>query len=279
MRKALLIGIDYTSVPEVTLKGCVDDTINIRNMLLDAYNYDLENIKMLRDDETDPSKIPTGENILNSIRAIVEESANLEEIWIHYSGHGSQIPDYNSVKHHGVDDIIIPLNFKTHGPIRDSQLFNLIKEIKCRAILVFDCCHSGTVCDLQWSFEYVGPTYYTRTMVDDMVISNPNIYMFSGCKDDQTSADTYSPVLKQAVGAFTNAFIECLRKNHHSIDILILYREICRKLANDGYQQRPIFSSSCMEPNYQIKRVCNENPETIFNRPYQIDMLPFNLVQ
>jgi len=283
MKKALLIGIDYTSIPEVALKGCVDDVINIRNMLIDAYNYDPDNIIMLRDDPAaDPLHLPTGENILTNIRMIVEESSQLDEIWIQYSGHGSQIPDPGSIKHQGIDDIIIPIDFKTYGPIRDIQLFMFIKEIKCRALIIFDCCHSGTICNLQWAFEYLSPTQYTRKMVDDVVIENPNIFMFSGCKDDQESSDTYNILLKQSVGAFTNAFIECLRKYHHTIDIMLLYREICRYLEIRGYTQRPVFSSSSMNPSYELHR---ENDaviatDTIFHHITEIlKTIPFDLVE
>jgi len=51
MKKALLIGIDYIDVSGVSLKGCINDAINMRNMLIDAYDYEPENIVMLRDDD------------------------------------------------------------------------------------------------------------------------------------------------------------------------------------------------------------------------------------
>ena len=274
MKRALLIGIDYRNDATAKLNGCVDDIINIRNMLVDAYDYDVNNIVMLRDDTDDPSKSPTSHNIMHELIKIVGDSSNNEEIWIHYSGHGSQIPDFASLKHNGVDDVIVPVDYMTAGLIPDTQLLNIIRYIKCRAILVFDCCHSGTVCDLQWSFEYTSPTTYTRTQVDDVVIDNPNIFMFSGCKDSQTSADTYSATLKEAVGAFTYTFIETLRKLHYDTDIMILYREICNKLTSDGYSQRPIFSCSSTEPKHRMKRPV----ESVFMmKTGDASIEPFNL--
>ena len=65
MKKALLIGIDYIKIPDITLNGCINDTINIKNSLIDAYDYDINNITMLRDDETRPVLQPTRENIIN----------------------------------------------------------------------------------------------------------------------------------------------------------------------------------------------------------------------
>ena len=276
MKRALLIGIDYKSDTNAKLNGCVDDVINIRNMLIDAYNYDAGNITILRDDIDDPSKLPTNQNIIQHLSSIVNESGNLSEIWIHYSGHGSQINDFASLKHNGIDQVIVPVDYMYTGFIADAQLLSIIREIKCHAMLVFDSCHSGTVCDLPWSFEYTSPTTYTRTMVDDVVIENPNIHMFSGCKDNQTSADTYSPLLKEAVGAFTFTFIETLRRLHYAIDILLLYREVCIKLEKDGYSQRPIFSSSSIEPKYRLKRPSMLEVEYLLN--LRAEMEPFNLV-
>jgi len=39
MKKALLIGIDYIKNPEYYLRGCINDVIVVRNMLIDAYDY------------------------------------------------------------------------------------------------------------------------------------------------------------------------------------------------------------------------------------------------
>lgn len=276
MKRALLIGIDYKSDANARLNGCVDDVINIRNMLIDAYNYDHESITMLRDDIDDPSKLPTNQNIIQQLMSIVSDSGNMDEIWIHYSGHGSQINDFASLKHNGIDQVIVPVDYMTTGFIPDVQLLSIISQIKCRAILVFDSCHSGTVCDLPWSFDYTSPTTYTRTKVDDVVIENPHIYMFSGCKDNQTSADTYSSILKEAVGAFTFTFIETLRHLHYDIDIMILYREVCQNLEKDGYSQRPVFSSSSMEPNYRLRRPTDLEVAHVMNM--RTEMEPFNLI-
>ena len=95
MKKALLIGINYYSSPSVRLNGCIDDVNNIRGVLIDAYDYDLANIVTLRDDELRSQYQPTRDNIINNLKQLVSQTSQLEEIWIHYSGHGSQIQDQN----------------------------------------------------------------------------------------------------------------------------------------------------------------------------------------
>jgi hypothetical protein len=261
-KTALLIGIDYISMPQNRLKGCVDDILNTRNMLIDAFDYGVDDITLLRDD--DPLNMPTRENIINNLKRVVENSSKMEEIWIHYSGHGSQIPDKKTFKPTGLDDILVPIDYATNGFIADIELLQIIKDIKCRAILIFDCCHSGTICDLQWSFEYISPTKYTRTKVDNFIIDNPNIYVFSSCKDNQTSEDVYSDVFKQYVGIFTLTFLERLRNSNHNIPILLLYREVCYYMKNWGYIQTPILSCSNIEPNYVFCKP-NQHSKTHFD--------------
>ena len=105
MKKALLIGIHYNDISGATLKGCINDIINMRNMLIDSYDFNSDDIIMLRDDDILKFQPPTYFNILDCLSSIVEESNNLEEFWLHYSGHGSRIQTNNS--NSGFSEIII----------------------------------------------------------------------------------------------------------------------------------------------------------------------------
>jgi len=254
MKRALLIGINYYSNPQIQLNGCIDDVNNVRSVLIDAYDYDLANIITLRDDELRGQYQPTRDNIIKNLNQLVSQSASLEEIWIHYSGHGSQIQDINGDEKSGVDSILVPCDYQQRGFIIDDELLNIIKNIKCRAILAFDSCHSGTVCDLPWSFNYTNNNNYSIIKNNNVVIQNKNIYMFSGCKDNQTSDDAYSNEGQQAVGAFTNAMIAALRMNRHNVNCMLLYRDICNYLITNGFTQTPVFSSSSQTPNYTFVR-------------------------
>ena len=262
VKSALLVGINYYNTPN-QLNGCIDDIINMRNMLIDAYGYKAANIVILHD-STDPKVIaangkPTGINILQNLYALAMKSGGLEEVWFHYSGHGAQIRDKNGDEKSGLDDVIVPVDFQTNGFIVDDDIFRLIKLIKCRAVLLFDSCHSGTVCDLPWSFE-CKPTSFVRTRSNVANLTNPNIFMFSGCKDNQTSADTYDVATNTYVGAFSNAFMEELRASGHSIPLITLNRNVCVNLAKNGYSQVPIFSSSNANPVYVLSRTASSTP-------------------
>lgn len=254
MKKALLIGINYNSIPDISLYGCINDSINMRNMLVDAYGYNLSNIIHLRDDIIDKKTQPTRENIINSLKLLALQSSNLKELWIHYSGHGSQIRDINNDEHDKLDEIIVPIDYQNNGIVTDDELLSILKTIKCRTILLFDSCHSGTVCDLPWLFEYKTSNSYLRTQPNKVVLTNPNIFMFSGCKDTQSSFDAYSIESAEAVGAFTYTFISCLRKANHNREILLLYRDICVSLSQTQYKQYPLLSCSNNNPKYTFVR-------------------------
>ena len=240
MKKALLIGINYTTIPELRLNGCIYDIVSMRNMLVDVYGYLPDNIIMLRDDYYNHAYMPTADNITEKLQLLADQSDKLEEIWIHYSGHGSQI---NKPKQ---DEVIVPIDYRINGVVTGSELLSIVQQIKCTAIILCDSCHSGTICNLPWVFECDKPVIYDNTAI----ITNPNIFIMSGCKDSQTSSDTYNEILQKSVGAFSNSFIECLKKNQHNIFILDLYENICDDLNKSGYSQIPLLSTTTNNPKY-----------------------------
>jgi len=266
MKKALFIGINYINETDITLNGCIDDVINMRNMLIDAYDYDPSNILTLRDDDIHSIHQPTCNNIINNLKKLANESDKLDELWVHYSGHGSQITDNKSLNADKMENILVPVDYTSKGFILDIELLAIVKTIKCKTILLFDSCHSGTMCDLPWSIEYKNPLNYTVTHINNVVINNPNIFMFSGCKDSQTSDDSYSSENQQYVGAFTDAFLHSLRKNRHNVAYKVLYRDICENLAQNGFTQMPIFSSSSKEPNLIFTRANGLNVPVIMTK-------------
>ena len=262
MKFALLIGSNYRNIPNARLYGCINDIINIKNMLIDAYDYNTPNIIILRDDN--PSMLPTRENIINNLTYVINESHKYNELWIHYSGHGSRIIDNNYDENDGYDEVVVPCDFQTEGFITDDIIFNIIKNSKCRTIIVMDCCNSGTICDLQWSFENI-ETSFNKYMNPNREIQNPNIFMISGCKDDQSSNDIYDQETNQSCGALTSTFIKCLRNSNHNISLFNLYDNICNELINSGFlNQLPILSSSF------------ENPEYTFQKPVIMKMVTGN---
>jgi len=159
-----------------------------------------------------------------------------------------------------LDDVMVPLDYETTGYITDHELFNILKSVatNCKTLLIFDCCHSGNICRFPWTINIQSDNTVKieRVDPDELINISPNIYALSGSRDSQTSSDTYSRELNQGVGAFSNAINECLRASHHQIDILTLYKDVCKNLLKGGYTQIPVLTSGSPTPNYVFSRTC-----------------------
>jgi metacaspase-1 len=247
---ALLIGCNYVDTPSCTLRGCIDDIQNMKSMLVSNMGFRAENITMLRDDGGVAAAVPTKKNIIKELNNIIQKSENAAEIWIHYSGHGSQVVDKNHDEASGYDSCIVPADFMDVGFIIDDDLLSIVGKSKCPTLILMDSCHSGTVCDLPYSIEYVSGTTYRFTRNNTAAISNPKIFMLSGCKDSQTSADIYDEEQSQAEGAFTDSFLRALKKNGYKGYLTKIYADILNWLSSNGFSQKPIMSSSAPNPTW-----------------------------
>jgi hypothetical protein len=230
-------------------------------MLIDAYGYYKSNIIMLRDDTENQGLMPTYENIMRELNDIV--SSDSDEIWIQYSGHGTQFQ--NKTDKLLMDDVIVPIDFYKNY-IFDYDIYKILLKIRGRAILIFDCCHSGSVGNLPWTFMMDNKniiTIHNTNNTTTTTMPNPNIYLLSGCKDNQTSSDEFNKDLYNDVGVFSNAFNECLRDSNHQIDIMTLYKNICNNLIANGYSQRPVLSCSTNMPNHVFSRYCENNIKNV----------------
>lgn len=250
MKKALLIGLNYANVPGDTLKGCIDDVENVCDILTTKYGYDLQtDITILRDDVDDPALLPTRQNILQAMRDIVAESVNCSEIWMHYSGHGALVNNGNT-------GVIVPLDYHTTGFISDEDIMSILKDIQCTAMIMFDSCNSGAVCDLQWSYEYLYGNNFMRTQMDFPAIANPNIFMISGCKITQQAADAFDTETNEYEGVFTDAVLNTLKNNDYSVTLGTFMQGVCMWLAKNGItSQKPMLSSTSSVPRWELKPV------------------------
>lgn len=252
---ALLIGINYYNTPDCSLRGCINDVINMCNVLVDAYDYDRKNIIVLRDDANDAGFLPTRANIINRLKWLIAQSvAGATEIWIHYSGHGSQIRDQNGDEVDGRDEIILPCDFRGAGIISDDELQTALLAIKSPTICVFDSCNSATVCDLPWSFLASSPTTFQRIQNYKTAFANKKIFCISGCRDEQSSADAYNAEAKLAMGALTMGLIQAMRWNRHNAQLTKLYVDILVFMKQNGFDQVPVFSASTDSPDYLLSR-------------------------
>lgn len=253
---ALLIGINYRG-QDGELNGCINDVNNMRKMLIDNFGYKSENITMLTDDT---EKKPTAINILNAIAKLVISAYHdkCDDIFVHYSGHGTYVKDKDGDEDDGKDEALVPLDYDKSGVITDDLLHDYFAYLPkdCRCVCLFDCCHSGTILDLP--YRYIGK--------DDSVIENnnatvkSNIIMISGCRDKETSMDAYivSDKKGEYSGAMTSAFLDTMLKYEYSCTCFHLLNGMRKYLRDGKYSQVPQICTSEKLSNVSIFSLKNK---------------------
>jgi metacaspase-1 len=255
-RSALLVGINYRDTSS-ELNGCYNDIVNVSQYLRSNLGYSSDAISILTDGNrgstAPPQSIsPTRENILAGISRLVSGLISGDEVVFHFSGHGSLVRDTNGDENTGYDSCLCPIDYDTAGIITDDELrvclINKIpKGVKLYAIL--DCCHNGTGCDLRYKYEdfsrviAIRPTTRWITRQKAFVQSKyreslGDIYMISGSRDEQTSADAY--INNQFAGALTYALMSTLRTNDiRSYSWSSLLRDLRHFMRVNRYSQIP----------------------------------------
>ncbi|XWS32465.1 hypothetical protein CRYUN_Cryun23aG0161000 [Craigia yunnanensis] len=196
-KRAVICGISYRySMHE--LKGCINDAKCMRYLLINKFKFPEDSILMLTEDETDPYRLPTKHNMRMALYWLVQGCQPGDSLLFHYSGHGSRQRNYNGDEVDGYDETLCPLDFETQGMIVDDEINATIvrplpRGVKLHAII--DACHSGTVLDLPFLCrmnrfgQYVREDHRPASGLWKGT-SGGEVISFSGCDDDQASADT-----------------------------------------------------------------------------------------
>jgi hypothetical protein len=256
MKKALLIGIDYINSEKLRLYGCINDANLIANMLMDVFDYEKKNITMIRDDTENTELVPNKKNLLKSFRKIFDDSKDCEEIWIHYSGHGTYRTDDDNDEKDFQDEVIVPIDYKREGIISDDMLLQLVNKSKCRTIITFDCCNSGSLWDLPYRFEYKN-NRFQRFYENKNELLNKEIFMLSSCRDYQLSIDGWDKERRISLGGMTTALLDCLRFNRYNVSIFKLFRDMCIYTEGKNREQITTLSSSAPFPKLKLMRPIN----------------------
>lgn len=233
---ALLIGINYTGTSNA-LSGCISDIEKMETILRQRGFAEITTLK----DQTGCVQ-PTRANIINALTTVCKSVHPGDILYIHYSGHGSQLRANNRDEADYMDETWCPVDCSGSLPdcgyIRDNDLFDIVSKnaVGAKVVVVSDSCHSGSVLDLPYSWavgSYINPENRHKTTGD--------IVCISGCRDSQTSADTFED--GSAQGACSWAMRKALKSltNPTWKDLLQEMRSI---LSKRGYQQYPILSMS-----------------------------------
>jgi len=242
MRKhARLFGLNYAHCSAGELRGCINDVRLMSSFLQDKLGFD--DVKVYTDDTAryDTSKA----GILQHLSAIATKSwrDSLDVVWIHFSGHGSQMEDRTGDEDDGQDECLVPSDYETSGFIWDDEINRIFENFnpKTRVICVFDCCHSGTMADLKYGFDEDGNVSVENTKSS----IKSKILTISGCKDEQTSADAYGVAgQNQFTGAMTACLLDVLEDPQAHTDIFHMMQELHKQLQERRFSQRPLVGAT-----------------------------------
>jgi hypothetical protein len=205
--KGLLFGLNYQHCSSGKLNGCINDVLNISEFLNSTYGFQVD----IYTDDVNLHET-SGMGIMRKLYELALETYrdDLEFVWIHYSGHGSYIKDESNDEQDGNDECLVPSDYQTTGLIPDDFICSLFTYFnpKTRVVFVFDCCHSGTIGDVKYSWEG-----FEQVSIENMQCSIPaKIITLSGCLDNQTSADAFNVLGdNKYVGALTACLLSILK--------------------------------------------------------------------
>jgi hypothetical protein len=237
INRAVFVGINYTG-SSAPLTGCVNDaklafdTMRRIGGLRDAPR---ESYIMLTEE---PGQLaPTRRNILRAMRWLVKGAKPGEVLWWHLSGHGLQVADTTGDEADGMDEAIAPIDYETAGVITDDDINDILVDSIPEGVVlyvVFDCCHSSSLCDTRFFYDAT-----TRTLgINDEVprVKGGQVIMLSGCKSDQTSADlppgfSKKKALDKSIGALSSTLYPMLASKPSWGDLIERTRKSLKKAA------------------------------------------------
>jgi hypothetical protein len=241
-RVAVCFGLNYEGLP-FALKGCVNDATTMQKILeKNGYQTSLH----ATNDATTMSRMLS---VLFNLAMSTWSDPTISNVWIYYAGHGTQVTDVDRDEADRLDEAIVPSDCRVTGVITDDQLFRLLQcfHPRCVVSLFFDCCHSGSMCDLPYSYTMSGgsTTPIAKAETNKRALRGA-VRVLSGCLDNQKVGESSGLMaLGQVSGATTSALWAIVASNPNPtwLEISGLLDERVRAM-RIGYQQRAVTSSS-----------------------------------
>lgn len=221
-KRAVICGISYRGSPNELL-GCINDARFMKYLLVKRFDFPASSVLMLTDEEIDPYRRPTKNNIRRAMHWLVKGCKAGDSLVFHFSGHGKQQRNYTGDEVDGYDETLCPLDHETKGMIVDDEinatLVNPLPHgVKLHAFI--DACHSGTMLDLPYlcnmkrKGKYKWKDYRPKSGTWTGT-SGGEVVSFSGCKDNQTATES-DPSKMIRTGAMTSTFIKAVLRGHRA---------------------------------------------------------------
>jgi len=281
MKKAFLVGINDYPGSGNDLAGCVNDTTNLKSLLVKEFGFDASGIRIITDAKA------TRAAIMDGLESLVAKAAPGDVLVFQYSGHGTQVPDQDDDESDDhLDEALCPRDFSWDGVwVRDddlSEVFSrLPKDVHLEVLL--DSCHSGTgtreialgagtrsagagvAAALAFGprtakRRYLAPPPGFQTRIASILrrggtagkvgvlskakVRGLNHVLWAACTSDQYSAD--AEIGGRPNGAFTWFFCDTARAAGADAQRMSLLEGIRKGLRDDGFEQSPQLECSTL---------------------------------
>ncbi|MET0517066.1 MAG: caspase family protein [Nitrospiraceae bacterium] len=260
-KRAVLIGINRYQVPGSDLRGCVNDVNNLQKVLTQYHGFAGKDITVLTDLKA------TKKAMEAAIQKLVAGTKKGDVLLLHYSGHGSNVPDDDGDEADKRDEILCPTDLDWKNPLRDDWLRKTFDKLKAGVSLtvIMDCCHSGTNTraiqppDVPIKERYLPSPWdlvaaesgrklrgsvkgelrassRAKRRKSDVVHADICELLITGCRDTQTSADAF--IDGSYNGALTYYLVESIREANGKLSYRELHKQTLARLKGE-YDQVP----------------------------------------
>ena len=263
-RRALLIGINRYVIPGADLRGCVNDVLDLSAVLTELGGFRKSDITTLVDKEA------TKRAMMAGIKALLKASKKGDVALLHYSGHGSHVPDDEAHRDEadGRDEILCPTNMNWDDPMRDDWLRTALDTARdgVQLTVIMDCCHSGSntrafgppdeevkerFLPSPWDIAAAETNRRTMRTVtsslrrsrgparrsSDIVNADIPEVLITGCRDTQTSADAF--INGRFNGALTYGLVEAIRAKKGKLTYGDLHERASATIRKKKFDQVP----------------------------------------
>ncbi|KAJ1434932.1 Caspase-like domain superfamily [Sesbania bispinosa] len=222
-KRAVLCGVTY-SKRRFSLKGTINDVINMKTLLLNKFNFQMESIRVLTEEEINPNLIPTKRNIMESLKWLVNGCQAGDSLVFYFSGHGLQQPaeDDKGDEIDDLDEAICPVDFIKEGMITDNEMNStIVRPLKNGVTLhaIFDSGHSATTLDLMHVYTKVNGKWKwvdNKPPSKEPIVKDTSgglVICLSACEDNQMAAETAAFGGKEMSGLMTYLLTKTIREH------------------------------------------------------------------
>ncbi|KAL9242607.1 hypothetical protein vseg_016593 [Gypsophila vaccaria] len=266
-KRAVICGIVYRD-SEDELKGCINDAKTIKNLLIHRFHFPESHILMLTEEERDPNKKPTKQNIRKAMTWLVNGVRAGDSLVFYYSGHGQQLKDRDGDEVDGFDEYIWPVDFEDNGKISDDEInATIVRPIPHGAKLtaIIDSCSSATMLDLPYlcQLNRSGKSEWKDQRPKNNVwkgTSGGEVVAISGCDDHDTSAET---PWETKSGAMTHCFVQAIKRGHGNT-----YGSLLTAMRDAIHAIKEVDEEGHLVPLTQVPQLSANKRFEIFSKPF-----------